>query len=947
MNFLRHKVGQEFCISGWVHVSKASRRFSQITEKYLKPIYRSKYEYPKFKIPSIDLVIDIQENCTIVKSLLTIQPLERSSSSNLHLNGHSNLNLISVKLDGRSLENTPEQYQILKGSHSNVDNELVIASKCLKNSPEFKLETLVKIVPERNTHNMGLYYSNGIYSTQCEPIGFREITYFMDRPDIMSKYKVRIEADKVKCPLLLSNGNLVESGDIIRNDGKEATRHYATYIDPYPKPCYLFALVAGDLSYIQDSYTTGINKRLVKLFIYSKPDYVDRLKFAMDCLKLAMKWDEEKFGLEYDLDIFNIVAVDYFNFGAMENKSLNIFNVNNLLFSEELSTDSEFENILGIVGHEYFHNYTGNRVTCRDWFQLTLKEGLTVYRDQEFSSEFLSKIRTRIGNIRYLRSKQFLEDSSPLAHSIRPNSVMNFNNIYSSTVYQKGAEVVRMYATILGKEGFRKGMDLYFNRHDGQAVTCDDFHQAMADANNVDLTQFKHWYDQCGTPKVQVELTNYDRAVKRFSITLSQNCDFSNIDTGVYKPLYIPIVIGLLSRNTGQELLRSTIVVLDSARETFTFNDIEDEPIASILREFSAPVKLKYKTPMSDEDLYFIFKHDTDYFNRFESIQNLYKRFIEDSINDNKRSYSINHISKSIFYILNFLDNKNNSKDFQKDLEFCIEALTLPSYGEITADLSRIDVDQLIYAKKNLQKSIAKLFSSQISDIYHKIFMELSLEVSQMGNFMHESGCINHKVVTLRRLNNILLSYISAIDPSLATSLASMQFHDSKSMTSKLGALSILLDMGFDLPQTKVALRTLYELCNDNPISLNKFFAIQASSSNLETCNYIEKLAKHTDFIREFKNPDRFRSLVGTFANNFVVFHNESGDGYLFVANMIINIDKFNPSIAASTARAFSEVHKISGKRNFLMKKQLERILKEPALSKDTKEIIGKILVGI
>ncbi|KAL7066067.1 putative peptidase family M1 [Cryptosporidium serpentis] len=909
-------------------------------------IYRKDYQISNFLIETVYLSISISNNCTNVYSRLTMRrnPKCANYRADLVLDGDC-LKLLSVKINGTKLVKS-----LYKGyfQPDGPDGKLVITSNMMpKKDQQFTLETEVQIIPEENTRNMGLCYSGGIYSTQCESDGFRRITYFLDRPDIMAKYRVRVEADKSRCPVLLSNGNLVESGDIVSQSDKESVRHYAIFADPYPKPCYLFAAVAGNLQCIEDSFVT-MSGRTVKLFIYSEPRFVDRLTLAMESLKLAMKWDEEKFGLEYDLDVFNIVAVESFNFGAMENKSLNIFNVNCLLASDTLSTDNEFIRILGVVGHEYFHNYTGNRVTCRDWFQLTLKEGLTVYRDQEFTKDLADRLNELLLNVDYMKSGQFAEDAGPLAHPIRPDSVLSTNNLYTVTVYEKGAEVVRMYEVILGKEGFRKGMDLYFARHDGHAVTCDDFRQAMADANNVDLAQFERWYSQAGTPEVEVVSTVYDSKLKTYSITLRQRCSPSPGQPRK-RPFYIPITVGLLCRETGKEILPSKTLILSSQQETFVIDDVESDPVPSILRDFSAPVLLKYRNPLTDEELALLLANDTNHYNRYESAQALFRRVILAGVNSVSVECSVNEVinqnlSETIYRCFGaLLSSVNTSANPNGDTKPIVVATTimLPSFTEILNLVSLVDIDKIVTSVRALQCVLASRFENEIINLYHTANKDL-LALDSQSPFIKGKG-LNMEAIGLRKLMNVLLDYLKYYSPEKALELAYQQFN-STSMTAKLGAISVILAVNTESEKSKKILDLFYELCNIDTITLNKFFSINASIPIPETYDRVVELYQHPEFVAKKVIPSCFRSLIGAFSSNIVAFNRIDGSGYKFLANAIIEIDSINGMTAAALSRGFSYIHKLDPIRQALMKSEIERILDQQGLSKDTSEILRGIV---
>ncbi|CUV07895.1 unnamed protein product [Cryptosporidium hominis] len=905
-------------------------------------IYRKEYKVPNFLIDHVNLDINIKDDVTVVSSVIIMRRNPNSSfRGDLSLDGDC-LKLVSVKLNGIILEKS-----LYKGyfQPDGPDGKLVISSNLLPNKDQqFTLETVVEIFPDKNTKNMGLYYSAGVYSTQCESDGFRRITFFLDRPDVMCKFRVRIEGDKTKSPVLLSNGNLLEKGDV---QGSE-NRHFAIFVDPFPKPCYLFAVVAGVLGRLEDKFITKSGKT-VRLFVYSEPKYVDRLRLAMESLKLAMKWDEDRFGLEYDLEIFNIVAVESFNFGAMENKSLNIFNCSCLLASENITPDYFFTNILSTVGHEYFHNYTGNRVTCRDWFQLTLKEGLTVYRDQEFSRDCIDRLSEQLGDIEVLRNYQFQEDSGPLAHPIRPDSIVSTNNLYTSTVYRKGAEVVRMYETILGREGFRKGMDLYFARHDGQAVTCDDFRKAMEDANNYNFTQFERWYDQAGTPEVEVVSIDHNKAEGTCSITLRQRCS-PTPEQPKKRPFYIPVIVGLIGKDSCKEIRQSETLILKEQQQTFILDGVWETPVASILRGFSAPVNLRFKTPRSDEELAFLFAFDTDEYNRFDAAQTLYKKILIQASTNSSQEISPSSVIESILSqtILScfesFISKIKTSKNPNGTVSPMVASYTLriPSYSQVLASIAEPNFDFVVESFNALTIAFASKFKTQIVDLFQVLTEDLSALPSQ-SPFIHGKG-VNVEAIAIRRLLNILLDFIAKLDPSLGTKLAFEQHNRFDYMTSKLGAISALQIADHKSSECIQALDSLLLATSDDVSTLNQYFSIQASClipDNVE--RVINIYYSNPQFIKHRENPTIFSSLVGTFASNFVAFNRKDGLGYSFVADAIILMDKVNPMSAASVSRAFTKVLKLDEGRRNLLKENVVRILQSPGLSKDTSEILNSI----
>lgn len=905
-------------------------------------IYRKDYKIPNFLIEHADLDINIRDGVTVVSSVIIMRRNPSSSfKGDLSLDGDC-LKLVSVKLNGVILEKN-----VYKGyfQPDGPDGRLVISGSLLPSKDQqFTIEAVVEIFPEKNTKNMGLYYSAGVYTTQCESDGFKRITFFLDRPDVMCKFRVRVEADKTKSPVLLSNGNLLESGDVAGSDN----RHFAIYVDPFPKPSYLFALVAGVLGKLEDKFVTKSGKS-VRLFVYSEPKYVDRLRLAMESLKLAMKWDEDRFGLEYDLEIFNIVAVESFNFGAMENKSLNIFNCSCLLASENITPDNSFTNILSIVGHEYFHNYTGNRVTCRDWFQLTLKEGLTVYRDQEFSRECVDRLSEQLGDIEVLRTYQFQEDLGPLAHPIRPDSIVSTNNLYTSTVYRKGAEVVRMYETILGREGFRRGMDLYFSRHDGQAVTCEDFRKAMEDANNYDFTQFERWYDQAGTPEVEVTSVSHNKTDGTCSITLRQRCS-PTPEQPKKRPFYIPVVVGLIGKDSCKEIRQSETLILKEQQQTFVLDGVWETPVASVLRGFSAPVNLRFKTPRSDEELAFLFAFDTDEYNRYDAAQTLYKKILVQASTSSSREIPPSSVIESIISqaILNcfesFISKIKTSKNPSGTVSPMIASYTLkiPSYAQVLASIAEPNFEMVVDSFKAFTAAFASRFKNQIVDLFQTLTEDLSALPSQ-SPFIYGKG-VNVEAIAIRRLLNVLLDYIARLDSDLATKLAHDQFSRFNFMSSKLGAISALQIANFTSSECIQALDSLLQVTTDDVSTLNLYFSIQASCPIPENVERVISIYQsNPQFLKYQTNPTIFHSLVGAFAANFVAFNRKDGLGYSFVADAIISMDKINPMSAASVSRAFTKVLKLDEERRGMVKENVLRILETPGLSKDTSEILKSI----
>eukprot|EP00747_Dinoflagellata_sp_TGD_P182508 gnl/TRDRNA2_/TRDRNA2_36783_c0_seq1.p1 gnl/TRDRNA2_/TRDRNA2_36783_c0~~gnl/TRDRNA2_/TRDRNA2_36783_c0_seq1.p1 ORF type:complete len:1061 (-),score=248.96 gnl/TRDRNA2_/TRDRNA2_36783_c0_seq1:71-3253(-) len=892
------------CAAVLAHVAAtATAEATGMVEKF-----RKDYKAPPYRIDSVSLNFDIREGETLVSSSLKILPEDPavgSSCKTLDLDGED-LVLKSIFLDGSPLS-------------EGTDYVLTPTGLSLINLPAgektFELQTLVAIEPEKNTQLSGLYKSSGMYTTQCEANGFRRITYFQDRPDIMARYEVRIEADKAKYPLLLSNGNEVSKGDSA--DG----RHWASFSDPFRKPSYLFAAVAGDLGGIESSFTT-MSGRNVRLYVWSEHENVDQLDWAMESLKKSMKWDEEKYGREYDLDVFHIVAVNDFNMGAMENKGLNIFNTAAVLAKPSTATDADYERVLAIVAHEYFHNWSGNRITCRDWFQLTLKEGLTVFRDQHFSEDVTSAAVRRIEEARIIRSAQFIQDAGPLAHPIRPDSYISMDNFYTVTVYNKGAEVIRMYRTILGAEGFRKGMDLYWERHDGQAVTCDDFRQAMADATGKDLTQFERWYEQAGTPTVTAKWS-YDESAKTFTLTLAQSTP-ATPGQPEKKPFHIPVVVGLLGSDGS--LLAERTVELTESEQSFEFTGINEKPLPSLLREFSAPVKLQ--TSLTPSDLAFLAANDRDPFNRWDASQRLYTSALLELV----KSYQDNggdetKMAPLSSSVIDAFGATLTAADLDPSLR--AYSLSLPDFSTLAQEMDVIDVDAITTALKIARKSLAAKYKDELLSIYNSLTNSepYAIEESQVGK---------------RRLRNTCLAYLSKLKEDDTTKLCLEQFQTATSMTDSFAAVAALSTVpGIARDE---ALDTFYKRAKENneALVINKWLSVQAMADTPTALADVKALVSHEGF--DANNPNSFRSLIGAFAGgNPAAFHKKDGSGYNFIADQVIEVDKRNPQIASRLASAFNQYKQHDEGRQALMKEQLERIA-DQATSDDTKEIVNRCL---
>ncbi len=874
-----------------------------------KTIYLKDYIPPPYLIDSVSLHFDLDEAATLVRARLMMRrnPATEAEPDALILDGEQ-LQLESIKLNGSLLDS--QAYK--------QDSE----SLTIHHVPSrFELEIVTRIKPQENTSLEGLYKSSGNFCTQCEAEGFRKITYFLDRPDVMAVYTTTLVADKDRYPVLLSNGNLVDSGELDKN------RHFATWKDPYPKPSYLFALVAGRLVYQEDVFHTR-SGRAVTLRVYVQAHNRDKCDHAMASLKKAMQWDEKTFGLEYDLDMYMIVAVDDFNMGAMENKGLNIFNSKYVLARPETATDDDYMNIEGVIAHEYFHNWTGNRITCRDWFQLSLKEGLTVFRDQEFTADVTSKAVKRIHDVRLLRTYQFAEDGGPMAHPVRPQSYMEINNFYTVTVYEKGAEVVRMYDTLLGREGFKQGMNLYFKRHDGQAVTTDDFAAAMADANHYDLNQFKRWYDQAGTPELTIE-GQWQEDTKHYTLRVAQQCP-PTPEQEHKEPLLIPLKIGLLGsdgkdmplRLEGEQRSagRTRVLSLHGDREQYTFLDVNENPVPSLLRGFSAPVNVHYD--YTDDELAFLFAHDSDAFNRWEAGQRLAIKNLERLIDQHQAGETPTLGSE-------FIDAfERTLNDTTFDSAFIAEALSLPSEAYLAERMEEVDVDAVHAAREFMRQTLATALESSWIEAYHTN--------DTRGEYVYNAADAGR-----RRLKNLCLSYLTTVAKTDYVSLSKEQFLAANNMTDTMGALNALNHR--DCSERTEALQQFYERWHQDTLVVDKWLSLQATSKLPNTLERVKQLKAHPLF--SIKNPNKVRAVVGVFAHmNAINFHQHSGAGYRFVADTVLELDPINPQVAARLAKAYSRWRKYDVQRRGLMQNELKRMLDTAGISKDLFEVVSKSL---
>ncbi|MCP5135594.1 MAG: aminopeptidase N [Gammaproteobacteria bacterium] len=873
-------------------------------------IYLADYQPPAYLIDHVDLDVHLDDDITTVTARSRIRrnpALERDESPPLHLDGQD-MELVSLVLDGERVH--IDNYRL--GEESLLIHEV---------PDDFELEVVTRIRPQDNTNLEGLYRSNDLYCTQCEAEGFRKITYYPDRPDVMARFRTRIEADGSRFPVLLSNGNKVEHGPL------DGGRHFATWEDPFPKPCYLFALVAGDLKHIEDRYTTA-SGREVTLQIFVEPQNIDRCQHAMDSLKRAMRWDEAVYGREYDLDIFMIVAVNDFNMGAMENKGLNIFNAKFILARPDTATDQDYLGIEGVVAHEYFHNWTGNRITCRDWFQLSLKEGLTVFRDQEFSADMGARGVKRIDDVRLLRQHQFREDAGPMAHPVRPASYIEINNFYTVTVYEKGAEVVRMQHTLLGAEGFRKGTDLYFERHDGQAVTTDDFVRCMEDANGIDLSQFRRWYSQAGTPRVIVE-PEYDASTGRYTLHCSQTCP-ATPGQSEKEPFHIPFAIGLIGPD-GKELpLRlegeavaqtgTRVLALRNPIERFEFINLDVEPTPSLLRGFSAPVRLEFD--YSDAQLRHLLAHDSDEFNRWEAGQVLATRVIMGLIEAHKAGRTL-HLDAS--YIAAFSAALN---DATLPADYRAELIRLPTEATLAESMSPIDVDGIHTAREFVRHALAKALTDELRRVYD--------DMAASGPYQVDADAIGR-----RSLRNTCLGYLASLPVGIE--LAKKQFDADSSMTDTIAAMAALAH--HPNKHQEAVLDRFAQRWHGDPLVLDKWFSLQATAPMADTLARVRSLEAHPAY--DARNPNRIRALIGAFcAANPICFHAADGSGYRFLADHVLQIDMKNPQIAARLLGNLAHWRRFDDDRKSLMRAELERIVVHNNLSRDCFEVASKSLSG-
>lgn len=855
-------------------------------------IYLKDYQPASFTATTVDLSFDLFEDKALISSRMQLQ---RQHPGELRLYGDT-LELISIHMNDLPLEESA--YQL-------VDGDLI-----LPECPDHLTLTVVTAIrPQDNTALSGLYRSNHLFCTQCEPHGFRRITFFLDRSDVLATYTTRITADKKHYPVLLSNGNLRAQGDAPNG------RHWVEWHDPFKKPSYLFALVAGDLTCLRDQFVT-MSGRTIALSIYVEPGHEKACVHAMASLKKAMRWDEQEYGREYDLDVFMIVAVSDFNMGAMENKGLNIFNSKYILARPDTATDQDYSDIEGVVGHEYFHNWTGNRITCRDWFQLSLKEGLTVFRDQEFSRDMNSREVYRILDVKLLRNTQFAEDAGSMAHPVRPESYQEINNFYTATVYNKGAEVIRMQQTLLGKEGFRRGMDLYFMRHDGQAVTINDFVAAMEDANGVDFTQFKRWYSQAGTPVVTVK-SHYTKG--RLTLTLSQTCP-PTPECLKKEPFHIPVRVALFTA-TGERIpLAHDVLALQAASQEFHFDNLPEKPLVSLLRDFSAPILLQQD--LSTQDYLALLRFETDGYAQWYAAEQLAREAIFTCYHTPEETWALPE-ALVLAYQHILLDDV-------RDAALRAVLLTPPGFNDLAVSCPDIDVERLEKARLFFQKTLGLALLTEISTLYHRLWQT-------------EDHAMHAAAYSRRQLRNLCLRLMMKGDEKSALPLCTQQFEQAKTMTDQLASFALLVN-STDPHIREKAVDSFYQQWKQEDLVLDKWFSLQASCEQPDTLSRVRRLLQHPAFT--LKNPNKVRALIGAFTEgNPRQFHAVDGSGYAFLTDLLLNIDAINPQIAARLATPFTRWQRLNAPRQTLIKQQLTR-LSSSTLSRDLRELVTKSLAN-
>ncbi|WP_332066059.1 aminopeptidase N [Bartonella sp. CB189] len=873
-------------------------------EQSRMPIYHLEdYQPTPYIIPKTNLHFCLEPTKTCVTATLLIEARQDTKEVKPLVLSGDDLTLISVAINGETLD---------KSSYKNTPSHLEIISP--PQTP-FTLQLVTELNPERNRKLMGLYLSNGVYCTQCESEGFRRITYFYDRPDILSSYTVKIEADSKTTPILLSNGNLIQTGTI------DGNRHFAVWEDPFPKPSYLFAIVGGNLDKLEDHFTT-VSGRRITLGIYVEKGKTERATYAMDALKRSMRWDEQCFGREYDLDVFNIVAVSDFNMGAMENKGLNVFNDKYVLVDPETATDHDYRNVERVIAHEYFHNWTGNRITCRDWFQLCLKEGLTVYRDQEFSSDQNVRSLQRIENIKTLKATQFSEDAGPLAHPVRPRQYSQINNFYTTTVYEKGAEVVRMIHTILGSALFRKGTDLYFQRHDGQACTIEDFIACFAEVSGKDFSQFMLWYEQAGTPNVKID-SHYNDGV--LTIQAQQHIP-ATPKQSIKKPMLIPIAFGLLGSN-GEALtyesdanIQSNVMLISKENQTFTLKGLREKPVLSLLRDFSAPIILQ--TPFNEDELIFLTQNDSNQINRWQSLNRLMTHALIQAIQD-KTPATVSMSSTLLKVIETIITDENLEPEFRA---FC---LNLPSEVELANLIDEnIDPDRIHYVRNQFLASIAHTHQELFTKIYTRMKVQepYSPHTEQAGK---------------RALRNIVLNYLSIAEAK--PDRAAAQYEMADNMTDRMASITTLVKHFNASEQAQNALNDFENRYRHDPLVMDKWFSIQAMVSEESTLDRVKQLMQHPLFSKD--NPNRVRALIGVFAsNNLTGFNRIDGASYQFLCQIILEIDKKNPQLSSRLLTTVRSWKKLEPIRRQKLEDALKTIAESSQLSSDVSDIVSRIL---
>jgi aminopeptidase N len=873
-----------------------------------RPVRLEDYRPPDWLVETVKLDVALHASATRVRAVLRLKPNpQAAAAAPLVLDGDG-LALRSLKLDGAAVP--PDHYVA-------TPDKLTIPQP--PNRP-LELEIETELDPAGNSQLMGLYRSGGTYCTQCEAEGFRRITYFPDRPDVLAVYTTRIEAEKTEAPVLLANGNLVASGDI-----PGTSRHFAVWHDPFPKPSYLFALVGGDLACVEDRFVT-LSGREVALRVYVEHGKQDRCGYAMDSLKRAMRWDEQKFGCEYDLDVFMIVAVSDFNMGAMENKGLNIFNDKYVLASPETATDADFAGIETVIAHEYFHNWTGNRITCRDWFQLCLKEGLTVFRDQEFTSDERSRPVKRIADVRVLRAQQFVEDAGPLAHPVRPHRYHEINNFYTATVYEKGAEIVRMLSVLLGGDGFRKGMDLYFARHDGRAATVEDFLQCFADASGRDLTQFMRWYEQAGTPHVAVS-GHWDAASRSYRLDLAQATP-PTPGQPHKEPLVIPLVVGLLGPDgrdcpltlSDGSAVEHGVLQLSEASQSFTFVDVPTRPVASLARGFSAPIKLT--SDESVESLRFQAAHDSDPFNRWQALQTLATALLVDNTAA-ARAGEPRHDQGLVDALDAVLDDR------ALEAAFAAQAIALPSEADVAREIGRdVDPDAIFTARSALRATLGRALSDKLRASYERL--------ADRGSYSPDAVSAGR-----RALRNACLDLLAATGERRSIELAARQFTAADNMTARMAALATLAL--HDVPERTTALEDFYRRFESDPLVIDKWFSLQAMIPEPATLDRVQALTHHSAFT--LANPNRVRALIGAFAqSNQTQFNRADGRGYRFLADTVLALDGRNPQVAARLIGAFKSWRALEPVRRACAEAALRQVAAAQSLSRDVADMTRRAL---